>query len=97
MEEVATKAKEAVTANGHADEPTKAEPTDDTGASTEQPVAEPASESAAEPVTEPVAEKAAQVEPVEAETPIKAETPVPEGESSTMELQTPHFQGEAVR
>jgi hypothetical protein len=97
VEEVATKAKEAVTTNGHADEPAKTEPTDDTGASTEQPIAEPASEPAAEPAIEPVAEKADQVEPVEAETPIKAETPVPEGESSTMELQTPHFQGEAVR
>ncbi|KAJ4340236.1 hypothetical protein N0V95_007556 [Ascochyta clinopodiicola] len=86
VEEVATKAKEAVTTNGHADEPAKTEPNHGTSAHTE--VAE---ETAAEPVPEPVTEKADEAEPV------KSETPVPEGETSAMELQTPNFQGEAVR
>lgn len=91
MEEVATKAKEAVTTNGHADEHAKTEPTNGADAHTEAPAAESASESAAESATEPVAEKTDHVEPP------KAETPVPEDESSALELQTPHFEGEAVR
>ena len=84
VEEVATKAKEAVTTNGHANEPAKAE-------AANEALEEPATEKATESVPEPVAEKADQAEPV------KAETPVPEGESSAMELQAPNFQGEAVR
>lgn len=90
MEEVATKAKEAVTTNGHADEPAKTEATNGIDAhpeASEAPAAEPTTES----VPEQLAEKVDQAEPV------KAETPVPEGESSALELQTPNFQGEAVR
>lgn len=85
VEEVATKAKEAVTSNGHADEPPKSEPAKSTGAPTEG-LEEPAA-----PAPEPVIQEAEQAEP------IKAQSPVPEGESSAMELQTPNFQGEAVR
>jgi hypothetical protein len=90
VEEVATKAKEAVGANGHADEPAETEAANGTDAhpeASEAPATEPTTESAPEPVAE-------QAEPVE---PVKAETPVPEGESSALELQTPNFQGEAVR
>ncbi|KAF2632552.1 hypothetical protein BU25DRAFT_405876 [Macroventuria anomochaeta] len=90
VEEVATKAKEAVTSNGHTDEAAKTEPINGTSAHTEASE-EPAVEPVTESVPEPVAEKADQFEPV------KAETPVPEGESSALELQTPNFRGEAVR
>ena len=79
VEEVAAKAKEAVTSNGHTDEAAKTEEANSTEAHEELPT-----EAALEPVDEPVE-------------PVKAETPVPEGESSALELQTPNFQGEAVR
>ncbi|KAJ4384231.1 hypothetical protein N0V86_001078 [Didymella sp. IMI 355093] len=90
VEEVATKAKEAVAANGHADEPAETEAANGTDAhpeASEVPATEPTTESG----PEPVAEQAESVEPV------KAETPVPKSESSALELQTPDFQGEAVR
>ncbi|KAF3039092.1 hypothetical protein E8E11_001066 [Didymella keratinophila] len=79
VEEIAAKAKEAVTSNSHTDEAAKTEGANSTEAHEELPT-----EAALEPVDEPVE-------------PVKAETPVPEGESSTLELQTPNFQGEAVR
>ena len=82
VEEVATKAKEVVTTDSHADESMKIEPTNGTNDHTEH---------VEEHVAEPVAEKADQSELS------RAETPIPEGESSAMELQTPNFQGEAVR
>lgn len=82
MEEVATKAKEAVTSNGHADEATKTEGANGTDA--HQEASDLSTEADLEPVDEPVE-------------PAKAETPVLEGESSALELQTPNFQGEAVR
>ena len=82
VEEVAAKAKEVVTTDSHADESTKTEPTDGINADIEQ---------VEKPVAEPVAEKMD-----ESESP-RVETPAPEGESSAMELQTPNFQGEAVR
>lgn len=82
VEEVAAKAKEAVTSNGHTDETAKTEGANGTEAHQE----------ASELPTEADVERAD--EPVE---PVKAETPVPEGELSALELQTPNFQDEAVR
>lgn len=90
VEDVAAKAKEAVAPNGHADEHTKTEPTNGTSAHAEATEAS-APEDATKSTPEPVAEKADQSESVQ------AETPVPEADSSAMELQTPNFQGEAVR
>jgi hypothetical protein len=86
VEEVAAKAKEVVTSNGHTDEPAKTEEANGTEA--HQEVSETSGAEPTEAVLEPVDE------PYE---PVKAETPVPEGESSALELQTPNFQGEAVR
>lgn len=90
MEEIAEKAKEAVTSNGHADESAKTEAANGTTVHAEAAEAS-AAESTTESVPEPLAEQ------VELSEPVKAETPVPEGDSSALELQTPNFQGEAVR
>ncbi|KAF1934261.1 uncharacterized protein M421DRAFT_415298 [Didymella exigua CBS 183.55] len=89
VEEIAAEAKEAVTTNGHADESPKTEAANGTEAH-----AEASEVPAAEPTTESVPEHAGKAKPAE---PVKAETPVLEGESSALELQTPKFQGEAIR
>lgn len=86
VEEVATKAKDAVTSNGHADEHAKTEPTDGTSAHTENAV---------EPVAESLPEPAA--DPVDQAEPVKAETSVPEADSSVVEVQTPNFQDGSAR
>lgn len=89
VEDVAAKAKEAVTTNGHTDEPTRTEPTNGTSIhsdGTDVPIPEEATSSVPDSATE----KVDQAEPV------KAETSVPEGETSNIELQTPSVQGEAV-
>lgn len=90
MEEIAAKAKEAVTNDGYADESAKTEAANSTNVHAEASEAS-AAESTTESVPEPVTEK------VELTEPVKAGTPVSEGESSALELQTPNFQGEAVR
>lgn len=89
MEEIASKAKEAVTANDHAQEPPK---TDVANGNETHPEASEAP--AAEPTVESIPKDADKAELAES---AKVETPVPEGESSVVELQTPNFQGEAVR
>lgn len=89
VEEVAAKAKEAVTSNGHADEPAKTEPTDGSSAHVESSE-KPAPEEVSTTESETAAENDVQIEPT------KAETPVPEGNPSAVELQTPNSQGEAV-
>lgn len=66
VEEVATKAKEAVT-NGHHDDDHHQDTADDN-----------------------VVDK-------DSNEPVKAATPVQEADSSTAELQTPHFEGETLR
>lgn len=90
VEEVASKAKDAVTSNGHAEESTKTEPVDDVSAHSEASE-EPAAGQTAESGTDSAAQNAEQSEPA------RAETPAAEGEASAVELQTPHFEGESVR
>lgn len=90
VEEAAAKAKEAVTSNGHTDEQEKTQAANGTEAHQEAPETSAAAEPT-EAVLEPIDE------PTQSTEPVKAETPVPESESSALELQTPNFQGEAVR
>lgn len=81
-EEVASKAKAAVT-NGHDDEQKEnSHPADDNAAKTS---------STTEQVVEPATASGA------SETPVRAAAPIQEADSSAAELQTPHFQGETLR
>ena len=82
VEEVASKAKAAVT-NGHDDEQKEnSHPADDNAAKASSPT---------DQVTEPATANGA------SETPVKAGTPMQDADSSAAELQTPHFQGETIR
>jgi hypothetical protein len=90
VEEVASKAKDAVTSNGHAEEPTKTEPTDGVSAHNEAPE-EPVVGQTAESGTDSAAQNVEQSEPT------RAVTPAAEGEASAVDLQTPHLEGESVR
>ena len=82
VEEVASKAKAAVT-NGHDEEEHQdSHLADDTVAGASNP---------ADHVVEPATADGASEEP------IKAATPTQEADSSAAELQTPHFQGETIR
>lgn len=88
MEEVAHKAKEAVTPNDHADEP-KTEFVNGNAAHSEA-IHQSAAGHTAELDSETVPEKVEQAEPV------KTQTSVTEAEPSTSELQTPSVESEAV-
>lgn len=90
VEEVASKAKDAVTSNGHAEESTKTEPVVGVPANSEVSE-EPVAGQTAESGTDSAAQNAEQSEPA------RAETPAAEGEASAVELQTPHLEGESVR
>lgn len=82
VEEIASKAKAAVTSEHDDEQKENSHPADDDAAK---------ASSTADQVIEPATANGA------AETAIEAATPIQEADSSAAELQTPHFQGETLR
>jgi hypothetical protein len=104
VEEAVAKVKDAVTANGHADEHHDVDASENAAPKTSgsAELADPFVESAPEPKNEPIQEGSGEVvpEPIKEEPKeesAQAEAAAQEPESSMVELQTPNFKSDVVR